>query len=1051
MKKTCTFLAVLLFSVMLFSTANATGLLTEDFSYTAGAVLTTATTNWTAHSGTGGIFVSSTGLSYPGLTGSGVGNAVTVNGVTTEDDNRLLSSIVTTGSVYASAMINVTSVTSTAGDYFFHFGKGTSTFLGKVMVRKNATSGYDFGVSKVANATGVAVWTPAGSPYTLGTTYLVVLKYMFVAGATNDSCFLYINPTPGGSEPVPTLATTDGNTGTDADTIKAIFMRQSSASLMPVAMIDGIKVGTTWGDVTPLSGGASLTCNSTMVPFAQTSASATASQSYTIKGTNLTQTVTVTPPAGFEISTDNASWVANPSSVTVSAANANAGYTLYARMHAGTIGGYSVDIAHSSAELGTVNQHVTGTYTLIYYSASSGNLDVLGTWGLNTDGSGANPSSFATGGQVYKVQNRSAATVGGTWTIANISTGSKVIIGDGTNACNVTIPSGSPVSGTIDVSAGATLTWGDATAPALGLLNATSTVNYNQSGTFTVPTTPTIYGNITLTNGTKFLGATSYTVAGNVTFDGATGCNGSGSPFTTVNLKGNWTQTNGATFDTANGNRLTLNCNGTSAQTLSGGGNEIILFRVIVDNAAGVVLSSSTGSNLTVGNLSGGGFQFITTGNFINVNNNKVTVYAGKSNIIGTGTFTAGANAEFTFQNISSSTNAIGTFALTTGSQTIKNLTVNLKSATATPVNYVTLGSPITVTGTLTLTAGFINTPNAAPADFITLGSAANIVGGSATSYIEGPLALTAAASGVNSLFFPVGSFVTPTNIYRPVTLGVTQSTATATTYKVVETEGSDPSVSTLPSSLASRSAIRFYTITKGAGATVTAANINLSYGSDDGVSNASLCRIARDNGATWDNLGGVGSAPTTGNITSTVNFTGFGDFVLATAPAAQVLTLTALVEALYVAGGTAMSITPDVTVELHNATSPYALVESKTATLSTAGVGTFNFTTAVGGTNYYIVVKSMNTVETWSATAVSFTSNALSYDFTTALNKAYTDGSADPMSLHGGKYCIYSGDLNQDGFVSGDDMTGIDNDNTNFDYHAVNDLNGDGFISGDD
>ncbi|MDR3611542.1 MAG: hypothetical protein P4L27_13320 [Ignavibacteriaceae bacterium] len=163
-------------------------------------------------------------------------------------------------------------------------------------------------------------------------------------------------------------------------------------------------------------------------------------------------------------------------------------------------------------------------------------------------------------------------------------------------------------------------------------------------------------------------------------------------------------------------------------------------------------------------------------------------------------------------------------------------------------------------------------------------------------------------------------------------------------------------------------------------------------------------------------------------------------------------LTLTALIEALFVAGlNTSMPVTPTVTVELHNATSPYALVESQTGTLSTAGVGTFSFTTAVNGTNYYIVVKSMNTVETWSATAVSFTGGALSYDFTTALNKAYTDGSADPMSLHGGKYCIYSGDLNQDGFVSGDDMTGIDNDNTNFDYHAVNDLNGDGFISGDD
>ena len=134
----------------------------------------------------------------------------------------------------------------------------------------------------------------------------------------------------------------------------------------------------------------------------------------------------------------------------------------------------------------------------------------------------------------------------------------------------------------------------------------------------------------------------------------------------------------------------------------------------------------------------------------------------------------------------------------------------------------------------------------------------------------------------------------------------------------------------------------------------------------------------------------------------------------------------------------------------MHDGTT-LAFVESKTATLSTAGVGTFNFTTAANGTPYYIVVKSLNTVETWSATAVSFTAGALSYDFTTGVGQAYTDGSASPLALHGSKYCIYSGDVNQDGIVSGDDYTGVDNDNSNFDYHLVNDVNGDGVVSGDD
>jgi len=161
-------------------------------------------------------------------------------------------------------------------------------------------------------------------------------------------------------------------------------------------------------------------------------------------------------------------------------------------------------------------------------------------------------------------------------------------------------------------------------------------------------------------------------------------------------------------------------------------------------------------------------------------------------------------------------------------------------------------------------------------------------------------------------------------------------------------------------------------------------------------------------------------------------------------------LTLTALLEAMYVAGETAMTMTPSVTVELHDA-STLAVVESKTGTLSTTGVGSFNFTTATNGTPYYIVVKTPNTVETWSATTHNFTSGALSYNFTTGLDKAYTDGSNPPLAVHSPKYCIYSGDVNQDGYVTGDDYTGVDNDNTNFAYNLVNDVNGDGYVTGDD
>ncbi len=87
---------------------------------------------------------------------------------------------------------------------------------------------------------------------------------------------------------------------------------------------------------------------------------------------------------------------------------------------------------------------------------------------------------------------------------------------------------------------------------------------------------------------------------------------------------------------------------------------------------------------------------------------------------------------------------------------------------------------------------------------------------------------------------------------------------------------------------------------------------------------------------------------------------------------------------------GATMNYTKDVTVELHAATTPYALVESQVVTLSTSGVGNPVYTTAVNGTPYYIVIKSNNGLETWSATPQTFTGSTLTYDFTSGATQAY-------------------------------------------------------------
>jgi hypothetical protein len=177
------------------------------------------------------------------------------------------------------------------------------------------------------------------------------------------------------------------------------------------------------------------------------------------------------------------------------------------------------------------------------------------------------------------------------------------------------------------------------------------------------------------------------------------------------------------------------------------------------------------------------------------------------------------------------------------------------------------------------------------------------------------------------------------------------------------------------------------------------------------------------------------------------------GDDLFLSEIGGRALTLTAFLEGVTNAGGTAMRndfwpIT--VTVELHDG-STLALVESKTGVLSTAGVGTFIFTTAVNGTPYYIVVKSDNSIETWSAAAQSFTSNALSYNFASAQTQAY---GSNMIQKGSGAWCIFSGDVSKDAtkIVDGSDVIAIDNDNTyGITTSAVTDITGDGIVDGSD
>ena len=158
-----------------------------------------------------------------------------------------------------------------------------------------------------------------------------------------------------------------------------------------------------------------------------------------------------------------------------------------------------------------------------------------------------------------------------------------------------------------------------------------------------------------------------------------------------------------------------------------------------------------------------------------------------------------------------------------------------------------------------------------------------------------------------------------------------------------------------------------------------------------------------------------------------------------------ELTSLTTLIEGFY--DGTSM-ITDTVIVELRSTIPPFALVDQTKIVLDVTGQGSGSFHDAVNGTPYFIVIKHRNAVETWSSTPQLFIANSLSYDFTTAADKAYGNN----LKLVGSKWCIYGGDVNQDGFVETIDLNSIFTDNiSGSSGYIPTDLNGDMLTEIDD
>ena len=137
-------------------------------------------------------------------------------------------------------------------------------------------------------------------------------------------------------------------------------------------------------------------------------------------------------------------------------------------------------------------------------------------------------------------------------------------------------------------------------------------------------------------------------------------------------------------------------------------------------------------------------------------------------------------------------------------------------------------------------------------------------------------------------------------------------------------------------------------------------------------------------------------------------------------------------------------TVADQITVELHNSTTPYALAGGPyTANLNTDGTTSLSTPGSLSA-SYYIVVKHRNSIQTWSAAAVSFAASTISYNFSTTVTAAYGNN----LKQKGSLFLIYCGDVNQDGAVNALDQTSIQTAAVGFTIgYLTTDVNGDGIV----
>ena len=627
----------------------------------------------------------------------------------------------------------------------------------------------------------------------------------------------------------------------------------------------------------------------TLTGFNYTGVGPSTSQSFVVSGSNLTNNLVVsTASTDFELSTNNFT-TAGVSSISLSSPTV-ASTTLHVRLKANLSGGSkSATVTLASTGANTIpNISLSGSVTNVYYYNGTGAISAASSWGVNTDGSGANPTDVTATYTNFVITN-SSATTDAVWTLGS---NSKVIVGNG-SAVTLTVADTFPITGTIDATASGSVVWKHLlSSPTFGTL-------YNDSEVHFQPAANASYG---LGNGTAY---------GKLFIDGAGKVSVlAGAAISTATVKNALTVALGSTLDFPPTNTHSVTINAGATATINGtvrAGKQGGLFGSTTDipaattttvsilfvgtpnltladsstidyyrpNAAQTISVLPSGVNYANLTLSESGCTAATskviptTGITVNgtltislagvlfssttVNADKITLANGATIVRTLGALNAAPLYSGTYNVIyNGSTSQTADFELPTSSSVLNNLTINNAAG-------ITLGANTTVNGALSLTAGVVTT------GVNTLTVAATGSTSRTNGWVNGNLKC-AIASGANTYLYPLGNATK----YTPASIAFISAGGGDLTVNTVDGVSGNYPVSLN----ASNKLARFWNFTT-AGIGTFNANITFNYDATDLVGAATSGSIT----AYKYNVSSTYSYPITTTGTNSFTVTGITSF----------------------------------------------------------------------------------------------------------------------------------------------------------------------------